>query len=85
MRRRTPAVKNGVDVLTLILAGLGLGVLLAAAGTTALESLLFGVKPLDIATFVAAGLAFGGVAVAAAAAPLKRALTVDPAVTLRAP
>jgi predicted permease len=73
------------QVLTLILVGFGLGVLLAAAGTRALESLLFGIKPLDTATFVGAGVAFGVVAMAAAVVPLKRAMKVDPMLTLRAP
>jgi putative ABC transport system permease protein len=72
------------QVLTLILVGLALGMLLATAGTRALESLLFGIQPLDTATFVAAGFAFSAVAVVAVLAPLKRAMRVDPMLTLRA-
>ena len=63
--------------------GLCAGVLLAAAGTRLLSTLLYGVSPLDPRTFaaVAAGLAL--VALLASYIPARRAATVDPAIALR--
>ena len=65
------------------LVGVSLGVVLAALTTRWLESLLFGVQPLDPLTFTsAAGVALL-VTVAAAYGPARRASRVDPLVALR--
>ncbi|MGE5245680.1 MAG: ADOP family duplicated permease [Betaproteobacteria bacterium] len=69
--------------LGLTLGGLALGLLAAAAVTRLLESLLFGVTPLDPLAFLAAPLALVLVAVVACALPARRAATVDPAEALR--
>jgi putative ABC transport system permease protein len=70
--------------------GLGLGVLgvsvglaLAALTTRWLESLLFGVQPLDALTFTTAAVIALVVTVAAAYGPARRASRVDPLVALR--
>jgi putative ABC transport system permease protein len=69
----------------LMLAGIGvtIGVLLAGAGSTLIESLLFGVRPLDPATFFGTCLLFALVTLAATYIPARRATKVDPMVALR--
>ena len=69
----------------LVLAGIGvaIGVGLAGAGSSLLESLLFGVRGLDPVTFAGAGLLFLLVAVSASYLPARRAARVDPVVALR--
>lgn len=69
--------------LGLTLAGVALGLAGAAAGTRAMDSMLFGVSRLDPATFGAVGVALVGVALVAAWVPARRAVRVDPAVALR--
>lgn len=63
--------------------GVAIGVLLAAAGTQLIKSLLYGVRGLDPLTFVGACLLFTAVALAATYIPARRALAVDPMVALR--
>ena len=80
-----------LDVMRLVLSGglritlfgVAAGVVGAAALTRTLESLLFGVKPLDPVTFVAAPLVLAAIALLASALPALRAARVDPAVALR--
>lgn len=69
----------------LLLAGAGVGAgLVAALGLTRLmESMLFGVEPVDLPTFGAVSVVLGVVALVASWLPAHRAATVDPAVTLR--
>jgi putative ABC transport system permease protein len=82
---------RSADVLRLVLrgglkiaaAGLAIGVAAAVALTRFLESLLFGVTPLDPISFLAAAALLLVLALAACAAPAMRAARVDPAVTLR--
>jgi hypothetical protein len=64
-------------------AGIVLGLAGAAAMTRWLQSMLFGVAPLDPATFAAVSLAFGAVAALASYLPARRATNVDPMVALR--
>lgn len=71
---------------SLLLAGVGLllGVPAALAGTTILQSMLFGLAATDPATI---GLAAGSLlilAVIAGSVPARRAARVDPMVALRA-
>jgi predicted permease len=70
----------------LTLAGLGIAAgSLAAMGLTGyLESSLYGVTPLDPKTFVGCAAGMLLVAVAAVLAPVRRAISVDPVVALRA-
>jgi predicted permease len=80
------------DVLRLVvrsgMALAGLGVALGVAGALGLgrlmTSVLYGVEPYDPLTFAGVALALMGVALAACLVPARRAMRVDPAVTLRA-
>jgi putative ABC transport system permease protein len=70
--------------LTLIGAGLVLGIPAAAASTRVLKTLLFGLTPTDPLSFVAAGALLLVVGALAAYLPARRASQVDPIVALRA-
>jgi putative ABC transport system permease protein len=68
-------------ILTTI--GIALGLLGAGATTRMLQSMLFGVAPLDRTTFVAVSLMFAAVATLASYVPARRATRVDPMIALR--
>jgi predicted permease len=70
----------------LLVAGIGLAIGLAGAlGLTRLmESLLFGVSPLDPATFATVSVALATAAALASYLPARHASTIDPVETLRA-
>ncbi len=70
----------------LVVVGLGLAIGLAgAAGFTRLmQSLLFGISPLDPITFTAMPLVLAATAVLASYLSTRRAVAVDPVETLRA-
>jgi len=80
-----------VDIVGLVLGdGLritGIGLIVGLAGafglTRFLESLLFGVTPLDATTFAGVAGVLGVAALVASAVPALRAARADPAVTLR--
>jgi predicted permease len=74
-------VRRGLGVAAV---GVGLGLVGASAVTRLMQSLLFGVGPLDPITFVATPLALAAVAVLATYLPARRATAVDPVETLRA-
>ena len=63
--------------------GAALGLAGAVAVTTLMQSLLFGVTPVDPAAYLVAAGALGAIAVAACALPALRATRVDPLVALR--
>jgi putative ABC transport system permease protein len=67
-----------------VVAGGSIGIALAAALARAFEALLFGVEPLDVGSCAAGATLMLLTALAAALAPARRAMNVDPAVTLRA-
>lgn len=69
--------------LSLALAGIAVGIVAALAATRLLESLLFGVSPLDPLTFALVTLLLAGVATLASFLPARRATRVDPMVALR--
>jgi ABC-type antimicrobial peptide transport system permease subunit len=71
------------DGLRLTLVGVLLGVAGAVAATRVLESLLFGVSPLDPLTFVAVIALLAVTATLACALPAWRAARVDPVTALR--
>jgi ABC-type lipoprotein release transport system permease subunit len=65
-------------------AGLVLGVSAAAAFTRLMESLLFGITPLDPFTFTAMPILLAAAALLATYVPASRASLVDPVETMRA-
>jgi predicted permease len=67
-----------------VLGGLAAGLALSIAAGIVLRSFLFGLHPLDPISYAAVGLVLIASAMVATALPLRRALQVDPAVTLRA-
>lgn len=67
----------------LIALGLPTGLLLAAAASRLLRTLLFGVEPGDPVTYVGVGLGLTAVALMAAWIPARRAADVHPAAALR--
>ena len=73
-------LRNGLLLTT---AGIGLGIVGAAAFTSVLEGMLFGVTALDGRTFAAVALLFGLVTTLASYIPARRAARVDPLVALR--
>lgn len=74
-------VRHGLWLaLTGILTGLGA----AAALTQKMESLLFGVKPIDLPTYASVALALTAAVLLASYIPARRASAVDPIETLRA-
>src|SRR5262249_1467526 len=64
-------------------AGMGFGLVAAAGLTQYLESLLFGLRPLDPATFGTVAAVFAVVAMLASYLPARRAANVDPLIALR--
>ena len=60
------------------------GAVLSVAVSRAVAGLLFGIAPLDAASYASAASVLAAVVVVAAILPLRRALKVDPAVSLRA-
>jgi len=69
--------------LMLAAIGTAIGVVIAAAGSTFLESLLYGIRGLDPLTFGGACLLFAAVTLVASYIPARRATRVDPMVALR--
>ena len=67
-----------------VLLGLGAGLVGALLATRLVESLLWGVQPLDPTSLVVGVLVLGGAVALAAALPIRRALAVDPAGSLQA-
>lgn len=65
-------------------AGIGLGMAIAAAGTRLLAAQLYGIAPHDLSTFIGVPLLLLVVAGAASLMPAVRAATNDPLLTLRA-
>jgi putative ABC transport system permease protein len=70
-------------VVAMALVGVGIGLAMSLAAVRLLESLLFGVDPIDPASFTAVAVLLLGVSTAAAWRPLRRAARLDPAAVLR--
>lgn len=64
--------------------GIAVGLVAAAALSQVLQTLLYGLTPLDARTYVASALLLGVVGVVACWAPARRAAAIDPMRTLRA-
>jgi hypothetical protein len=71
------------DAAWMILAGVSLGMGLALAGGRAAESLLFELKPYDLATLAGAAGLLSGTAALASFLPAQRASKLDPIAALR--
>jgi len=71
------------DGLMMVFGGMLLGTVAAAGAAHALASLLYGVTPTDAVTFASVALLLALVALLACWLPARRAMRVDPAVTLR--
>jgi putative ABC transport system permease protein len=69
--------------LMLVTLGLTLGLAGAAAGARSLQTMLFGIEPLDVGTFAGVAVGFTLVALLASYLPARRATKVDPMVALR--
>jgi putative ABC transport system permease protein len=69
--------------LTLTAAGVALGLIAAAVGSRAIESMLFGITPLDPTAFAAVAAGFAVIAALASYLPARQATQVDPIVALR--
>jgi putative ABC transport system permease protein len=80
------AILQAVGGRAIAAAGVGgvAGVVLSVAVSRAIAGLLFGIAPLDAVSYAAAVCVLAAVVATAAAFPLRRALNVDPAVSLRA-
>ena len=76
----TMAVGSG---MRLVIVGGVVGVALAAAGTWALSSFLYGIGTTDLVTFAIIPLVLTTVALGAAWVPARRASMVDPVTALR--
>jgi ABC-type antimicrobial peptide transport system permease subunit len=66
-----------------VLVGLAIGLGLAAGLTRLMQTMLFGIDPLDWISFVSAPVVLGVVALVACILPARRAARVDPLVALR--
>jgi putative ABC transport system permease protein len=69
--------------MTLVAIGVGIGLIGSIFAARAIESYLFGIRPIDGVTFVAGPLMLGGIALAACLIPAWRATRVDPTTALR--
>ena len=69
--------------MTLVVIGLGLGLLSAVALTRLMKTLLFQVQPTDPLTFLGVSAVLGGAALLACYVPARRALRIDPLRALR--
>jgi predicted permease len=72
-----------IECVTIVAVGGTLGLVAAAGLSRLMQSLLFGVSPLDPATLAASVLVMGGIALLAAIGPSRAIARIDPVLTLR--
>jgi ABC-type antimicrobial peptide transport system permease subunit len=70
------------ESMTLVIAGVLIGLAIALAASRLIESLLFGLAPTDVATLIVAMLVLVAVSALAGYLPARRAARVDPLVAL---
>jgi predicted permease len=73
-------LRQGLGVVSI---GLGLGLVIALAGTRLMSGLIVGIKPSDPLTFTVVVLLLTGIALFACWIPARRATRIDPLVALR--
>jgi putative ABC transport system permease protein len=66
-----------------VLAGIGIGIVLGAGASFVLRGVLYGLSPVDPLAFGGTSAAFLAITLAAAYAPSRRAMRIDPALALR--
>jgi putative ABC transport system permease protein len=66
-----------------VATGAAIGLALAAVGGRLIQTMLFGVRPLDLATFALVTIVLGITAALSIVGPAWRAARIDPAVALR--
>jgi ABC-type antimicrobial peptide transport system permease subunit len=71
------------NTITLLLAGLAIGIPVALTATRLVKSQLYGVGAADALSFIVAALILVSVAIFAGLLPARRAMRVDPMVALR--
>jgi putative ABC transport system permease protein len=71
------------DAARVVATGAAIGLLLSAVGGRLIQTMLFGVRPLDLATFVFVTIVLGVIAALSVLGPAWRAARIDPAVALR--
>jgi predicted permease len=69
--------------LTLVFAGLAIGIAASMVLTRLMSALLFGVEPTDVITFLSVSLVLIAVAAVACLIPARRATSIDPMIALR--
>ena len=72
-----------VNAARVIAAGAAIGLVLSAVFGRLIETMLFGVRPLDLATFAFVTIVVGITAALSIAGPAWRAVRIDPATALR--
>jgi ABC-type lipoprotein release transport system permease subunit len=70
--------------MVLAIVGIGIGLATALALSRALSSFVFGISPRDRIAFVAVPVILAAISLVATWLPARRAMRVDPAITLRA-
>jgi predicted permease len=98
LRRRELGIRAALgasrrDLLSLVVrqglvatgAGLGIGLALAIVAARLMQTLLFGIEPLDLPSFAASSAVLFAVALAACLVPARRAAASDPRATLSEP
>ena len=79
----TPANAIALEGFSLVVAGVGLGLAGGMVVTRLMESMLYGISPLDATTWALAVLLMAVAAVAAGLIPARRAARVDPIIAIQ--
>ena len=77
------AILRGLCPQESVAIGTAIGLTAAFATTRYIQTLLFGVDPIDAATFIATSVVLAATATLACLIPARRAMRVDPVVAFR--